>query len=119
VYFLFSAFIPNFIASLGMLLCGRFPEDYYTDGLEGMTFLDNSFFAVMLVISIVLTLLYLLAWFMSRKNRVGWLIFTLVFFGLDTLGMLFINGISFDSVFTQSCIFKQRPKHRKFMGRGK
>lgn len=97
-YFLFSAFVPYFIATLGMLWCGRFPEEYY-EGVEDMIFLDNSFFAALLVIAFILTLLYLLAWFMSSKNRVGWLIFALVFFGLDTLGMLFINGISVDAIF--------------------
>jgi hypothetical protein len=35
---------------------------------------------------------------MSRKNRVGWLIFALVFFGLDTLGMLIFNGIAADGI---------------------
>lgn len=98
-YFLFSAFIPYFIATIGMLLCGRFPEEYYTGELAGMTFLDNSVFIILLVISVVLTLLYLLAWILSSKNRVGWLIFSLVFFGLDTIGMLLISGISLDSVF--------------------
>lgn len=97
-YFLFSAFIPYFITSIGMLLCGRFPEEFYADGLEDMPFLDNSFFVILLVISAVLTLLYLLAWFMSSKKRVGWIIFALVFFGIDTLGMLFINGISLESI---------------------
>jgi len=98
-YFLFSAFIPYFIATIGMLLCGRFPEEYYTEELEGMAFLDNSVFVILLVVAVVLTLLYLLAWFMSSKNRVGWLIFALVFFGLDTIGLLLIGGISLDSVF--------------------
>ena len=93
-YFLFSAFIPYFIAGTGMMLCGHFPEDYYTDDLAGMTFLDDSFFVITLLIAIVLTLLYLLAWVMSSKNRVGWLIFALVLFGLDTLGMFLINGLA-------------------------
>ena len=97
-YFLFSAFAPYFIASIGMFLCGRFPEEYYVDGLEEMVFLDNSFFAALLIIAFILTLLYLLAWFMSSKNRVGWLIFALVFFSLDTLGMLVLNGFSFDTI---------------------
>ena len=97
-YFLFSAFIPYFITFMGMTVCGLLPQEYY-EGLEEMVFLDKSVFAVLLVISVVLTLLYLLAWFMSNKNRVGWLIFTLVFFGLDTLGMLYINGLSLDSAF--------------------
>lgn len=96
-YFLFSAFIPYFITVMGMLLCGRFPEEYY-DGMEDMVFLDNSAFVILLIISVVLTLLYLLAWIMSGKKRVGWLIFALVFFGLDTIGMLVLNGIAADSV---------------------
>ena len=28
-YFLFSAFIPYAIATIGMMLCGRLPEEYY------------------------------------------------------------------------------------------
>lgn len=98
-YFLFSAFIPYAIATIGMMLCGRLPEEYYPEELNGMIFLDNSFFVAMLIVAIVLTLLYLLAWIMSGKNRVGWLIFALVFFGLDTLGMLVLNGISLGSAF--------------------
>ena len=97
-YFLFSAFIPYFITLTGMAVCGLFPKEYY-EGLEEIVFLDKSVFVVLLVISVVLTLLYLLAWLMSNKNRVGWLIFALVFFGIDTLGMFFINGISIESAF--------------------
>ena len=96
-YFLFSAFVPYFIATLGMIWCGRFPEEYY-EGVEDMVFLDNSVFVVLFIISLVLTALYLLAGILSNKNRVGWLIFALVFFGIDTLGMLFINGIAFDAI---------------------
>ncbi|MBR6742460.1 MAG: hypothetical protein IKM09_03340 [Clostridia bacterium] len=96
-YFLFSAFIPYFITDLGMLLCGRYPEEVYVDGLEELTFLDNSVFVVLLVISIVLTLMYFLAWLFSSKNRVGWLIFALVFFGIDTVGMIALTGLSFES----------------------
>jgi len=43
-------------------------------------------------------LLYLLAWIMSSKNRVGWLTFALVLFGIDTVGMLLIGGIALESV---------------------
>ena len=97
-YFLFSAFIPYFLTSMGMLLCGRFPEEFYTDEFSNMEFFDNSVFVVILIISIAITLLYLLAWFMSRKNRSGWLVFALVLFSIDTLGMLFLNGIAIDSI---------------------
>ena len=97
-YFLFSAFIPYFIASIGMALCGRFPAEYYEGGIGGMAFLDNTVFAFILSIAIVLTLLYLLAWLLSNKQRVGWLIFALVFFALDTVGMLLLNGIALESI---------------------
>jgi hypothetical protein len=96
-YFLFSAFIPYFFADLGMLMCGRYPAAYYEGELEGMIFLDNSFFYAMLAIAVVLTLLYVLAWFMSSRNRVGWMIFALVFFGLDTLGMILLGGIALET----------------------
>ena len=97
-YFLFSAFIPYCLTTFGMVWCGRFPPEFYEDGIENYVFLDNSVFVILLILSIILTSLYLLAWFMSRKNRVGWLIFALVFFGLDTLGMLIFNGIAADGI---------------------
>ena len=97
-YFLFSAFIPYCLTTFGMVWCGRFPPEFYEDGIENYVFLDNSVFVILLILSILLTLLYLLAWFMSKKNRVGWLIFALVFFGLDTLGMLIFNGFAADGI---------------------
>ena len=97
-YFLFSAFFPYFISSLGMFLCGHFPEEYYMDMIEEMLIFDNSLFVVLLVISLVITLFYFLAWLLSKKQRVGWLIFALVFFSIDTLAMLLINGFAVDSV---------------------
>ena len=98
LYFLFSAFIPYFIAGMGMILCGRFPEEYYVGELEGMVFFDNTVFVILLVIAFAITLLYLLAWFMSKNKKEGWLIFALVLFGLDTLMMFSIDGFSFDSI---------------------
>ncbi len=95
-YFLLSAFIPYFITSLGMYVCGRFPDDYYTEGWEDMPFLDNSFFITLLIVSVVLTLLYFLAWIMSRKNRGGWLIFALVLFGFDTAGLFLLSDSPID-----------------------
>lgn len=99
IYFLFSAFIPYFLTSFGMLICGRFPDEYYQGELAGMKFLDDYVFVILLIISIVLTLLYLLAWFKSSKNRGGWLIFALIFFSIDTSAMLITNGIRIDYIF--------------------
>lgn len=96
VYFLFSAFIPYFVVTTGMFLCGRFPEDYY-EGYD-VPFLDNTVFVVLLVVAVAFTFGYILAFKMSSKNRVGWLIFALAYFAIDTLTMLFLGGFSLESI---------------------
>ena len=90
-YFLFSAFIPYAIVDIGMALCGKYPADYYGD-LSEFEFLDTSVLVVLLIIAVVLVSMYLLSWLMTKKGRVGWMIFSLVFFSLDTLLML-LGGI--------------------------
>ena len=94
-YFLFSASIPYYIVDLGMFLCGKYPAEYYAD-IGGIDPLNNTFFAVMLAIAAVILVLYLLSWIFSKKPRVGWMIFALVFFVIDTLGMLWWVGFSSD-----------------------
>jgi len=96
-YFLFSAFVPYLIADLGMLLCGKYPADYYAGELAGMEFAGNEIFVFTLVSAIVIILLYLLSWIFSKKKS-GWMIFALVFFILDTVAMFVINGISVDQI---------------------
>lgn len=96
-YFLFSATIPYYLADLGMLLCGKYPAEYYV-GMGDVAFLDNSFLVVVLVIAAMILLLYLFSWIFSKKPRVGWMIFALVFFVLDTLVMLLLMGISADMI---------------------
>lgn len=98
-YFLFSAFIPYYIVTIGMLFCGKFPEEYY----EMLSFsetdlVDSSFFVVCLVAAFVIVALYLVSWIFSRKNKGGWLIFALVLFVIDTLVMFAISGIALDSI---------------------
>jgi pimeloyl-ACP methyl ester carboxylesterase len=61
-------------------------------------FFANSFLVVMIVIAVVILALYLLAWIFAKKPRVGWMIFALVFFVLDTLFMLLIMGITADMI---------------------
>ncbi len=92
VYFLFSAYIPQLIASTGMYMTGKFPPEYY---LEDMVFLDSSVFVILLVIAFAVTLLYLLAWYKSKDRHSGWLVFALVIFGVDTL--LMFDGFTLDS----------------------
>lgn len=96
-YFLFSAYVPYFIADLGMLLGGKYPAEVYTGELAGLEIAGNGFFVAMLVTAIVIVVLYLLSWIFSKKKS-GWMIFALVFFILDTLAMFALIGISADQI---------------------
>ena len=98
-YFLFSAYIPYALADIGMMLSGAYTEDVYAAlELTGMEFLGKGFLATMLAIAAVILVLYLLSWIFAKKNRVGWMIFALVFFALDTAFMLWDVGISMDFI---------------------
>ena len=88
LYFLFSAFIPFIIVDFGMLLCGLYPSEYYTQGIEGLKIFPNQAFAVFLAIAAVFILLYLLSWIFSKNQKKGWLIFALTLFSIDTAFML-------------------------------
>lgn len=92
-YFLFSAYVPYLLTDIGMLMCGMYPEEFYVGELSAMEFLGKGFLGVMLAIAGVILLLYLLSWIFCKKNRVGWMIFTLVFFAIDTALLLLLNGI--------------------------
>ena len=93
-YFLFSATIPYTITDLAMFFCGMYPEEFYTGDFAGMIFADQGLFVAALIISLIIIGTYLLCWFLSRKNKVGWLITALSFFCADTLFMFLYYGIS-------------------------
>ena len=97
-YFLFSAAIPYLVADLGMYLCGKYPEEYYLGEFAEMEFLGDGFLVATLVVAAVILVLYLLSWIFSKKLRVGWMIFALVFFAADTAGMLLLSDISSDMI---------------------
>ncbi|MBR2340388.1 MAG: hypothetical protein IKA74_06110 [Clostridia bacterium] len=99
VYFLFSAFLPYFIVDIAYLLCGKYPVEFYTDELSDMVFFDDTLYYIAIVIAVVMALVYVLAWLLSGKNRVGWLIFSLVIFSVDTLLMFILGGFQFDYIF--------------------
>ncbi len=96
-YFLFSAFIPYFIADLGMYYTGSYPEDYYYD-VGDMEFADKSFLIICVAVAVAVILLYLLSWFFARKKKVGWLIFASVLFCIDTVVMFLLTGINADMI---------------------
>ncbi|MBE6762150.1 MAG: hypothetical protein E7551_07665 [Ruminococcaceae bacterium] len=96
-YFLFSAYIPYALIDLGMYLCGRYPQELYED-YGNIEFVNDTFFATMVVIALVIVLVYFLCWLFSKKYKVGWLIAALVLFGIDTLGMLAFLDFSSDII---------------------
>lgn len=83
-YFLFSASVPQFLTSFGMIM--DFVA-YYRIGL---------FTCIALAISVVILGLYLLCWLLSKKHP-GWLIAALVFFILDT-AFLLVRGLLMGSL---------------------
>ena len=87
-YFLFSAYIPYVLAITGMFICGYLPDEYYEGDMFIAISSDNSPLFICLAISIVVLAIYLVAWIFSSKNRVGWLIFALVFIIIDTIAMI-------------------------------
>ncbi len=92
-YYLFSASIPYTITSLTKYICGMYPpEQYAQDGIYTVDFFDPSLFYIVLAVSIVIIGLYLLAYFLSKNQKVGWLIFALVFFVIDTAWLIFYVG---------------------------
>lgn len=97
-YFLFSAYIPYVLVFLGMSVCGMLPAEYYGEEFSQMEFVPSSAFAVFLVIAVVIIALYFLAWLFSKKNRIGWMIFALVFFAIDTIGMFVFMNIGTDTI---------------------
>ncbi len=96
-YFLFSATVPYMLVDLGKFLCGKYPMEYYEE-MEMYEFLPEAVYWVMFALAAVIIVMYLLAYIFSKKNRVGWLIFTLVFFALDTVTMFLYYGISVDMI---------------------
>jgi hypothetical protein len=96
-YFLFSTYIPYALVTVGMMLCGMFPPEFY-EGLEQGEFLGQSAFYIFLGIALIFVVLYLLCWIFSKNNKSGWLIFALVLFSADTLGMFAFQGLALDGI---------------------
>lgn len=96
VYFLFSAYIPYMISILGMIYCGLYPAEFYSEEGMGQLF-ARPVIAVFLVIAAAILAQYLISWILSKKWG-GWLIFALVVFSLDTAAMLLLSDIQLESI---------------------
>ncbi len=97
-YFLFSAFFPYFLVITGMYSCGRMPADWYEGDKSEYLFFDSSFLVMMVAFALIILVLYFIFWLLSKKQKSGWLIAALVLFSIDSLGFLFLGGLSVDSI---------------------
>ena len=97
-YFLFSAYVPYFLADYGMFFGGMYPPEYYQELMVEMEFLGKGFTATMLALAAIALVLYALCWWFSKQNPKGWLTFALVLFGIDTVMLVVIAGISADLI---------------------
>ena len=97
-YFLFSAFVPYMLADLGMYFGGMYPAEYYEGELLDLQGFGTVILVVFLAIAVIILALYLLCWIFSKKNRMGWMIFALILFSIDTAGMLLLSGIQLDGI---------------------
>ena len=97
-YFLFSAALPRLLIDLGMYLCGKYPADYYEGNLADYSFFGDGFFALMIAGAVLILGLYLLCWFLAKKQKVAWLIVGLAMFVIDTFAFFYSYGFSSDMI---------------------
>lgn len=96
-YFLFSAAIPYYLTLYGLSYTGRMPAEWYEDPSAFQPEPDSLLYTC-LAIAVVIIVIYMLLWFLSKKEGYGWLIVALVFFVADTLAMFYIYGFSADMI---------------------
>ncbi len=95
-YFLFSAIVPYFIASIGALWGGLYPPEYYADlEMTEADFLSTGFVVACAAVAIVIIALYFVCWLLSKKH-VAFMIAALALFAIDTVMMPVLFGISLD-----------------------
>ncbi|MBO5898732.1 MAG: hypothetical protein J6R04_06955 [Clostridia bacterium] len=97
-YFLFSVFVPYYTVLMGMLLCGKFPAEFYGEEFESFEFFGNGILIAAIVIAVLMLALYVLCYVMSGKWRGGWLVAALVLMTADTLIMLWLGGFDADAL---------------------
>lgn len=97
-YFMFSIFTPTTLNSMGLFWCGMYPEEVYAEaGYEGIILLDQTYYYIFLAVAVIITLVFLVCWFLSKGNKVGWLIAATVLFTIDSI-LIFVWGASLDYV---------------------
>ena len=95
-YFLFSAIVPYFIASIGALWGGLYPSEYYADlEMTEADFLPMGFVVACAAVAIIIIAMYLVCGLLAKKH-VAFMIAALALFAIDTVMMPILFGISLD-----------------------
>lgn len=95
-YFLFSASVPHYLVLDAMYLCGMLSESWYEGSKSEYFFFDISYLVIMVAFAVLILAVYFLFWLLSKNQKRGWMIATLVFFAIDTLGMFYLWGVNAD-----------------------
>ena len=93
-YFLFSAIVPYFIASIGALWGGLYPPEYYAElEMTEAEFWPMGLVIACVAVAVVIIALYFVCWLLS-KRYVAFMIVALVLFVIDTVMMPILFGVS-------------------------
>ena len=109
-FFLFSAYIPYMLVDLGMFLCGMHPEEVYEAHYEApyhtIDFPSKGILYLLVLAAAVVLVWYLISWLRTKKAiSAGWLIFTLIYLGIDTVAKLLGEApLSYGDIF--DCVFR-------------
>lgn len=86
-YFLFSASIPYMLVDFGMVLCGKYPPEYYEGEIADMAFFGDGLLITLSVIAFLIVGVYLALWYFSRRHK-NCLTAALILFIIDTVLLL-------------------------------
>jgi len=86
-YFLFSASIPYMLVDFGMVLCGKYPPEYYEGEIADMAFFGDGLLITLSVIAFLIVGVYLALWYFSRRHK-NCLTAALILFIIDTVILL-------------------------------
>ena len=94
-YYIAAASVPLYLVSLGRILCGKMPNEFYVGKWANVEFMDDYFLFIMIAVAVVIIGIYVLLWFLSKKH-VAFLIAGLVLVVIDTVFMFFVYDFSFN-----------------------
>ena len=93
-YFPFSAYLPYALVDDGLFYSCMYPAEVYGEYLSEITFVGRDYFITQTCIAVAVLAVYVVCWICMKKNPKVWLIVTLVWFGIDTVVLIWWLGFS-------------------------